>query len=183
MLSHHMRGSRTRGILNSQRRDCIQITSAVALARLLYLDSVLERQTVCCFLEDQATALQPKKMQYPVMLQRSSGSLPQSASHKCHSFLSGFPGLAYRECNSFFTRSSGFLMTSSSRLSGSRLRCRQFKNGFVSPLWVWQPFRCRILLRTSIPRVPPWGELIAFVRTPLYDVRSIWNREGGDKIC
>lgn len=52
------------------------MTSAVALARLRYSASELEREIVYCFLEDQATALQRKKMQHPVILCRSSGSLP-----------------------------------------------------------------------------------------------------------
>lgn len=59
-----------------------RITFVAALARLLYSTSVLDQETVCCFLEDQATALQSKKMQSPVMLQRPSESLPQSTFEK-----------------------------------------------------------------------------------------------------
>lgn len=81
-LQHHKRGSRAIGIPSSPRRDFIHSILVVALARLLCLASVLDRETACYFFEDQATALSPKKMQYPVMILRSSELLPQSASEK-----------------------------------------------------------------------------------------------------
>ena len=48
MLSHHRMGA-GKEILNSQRRELIQISSDDALAAALYSASVLERATVSCF--------------------------------------------------------------------------------------------------------------------------------------
>lgn len=65
---------------SSERRDLIHKNSEVALARLRYSASVLEREMTACFLELHDTGELPKNQQNPEIERRSSGSLPQSAS-------------------------------------------------------------------------------------------------------
>ena len=65
---------------SSRSKDSIQMSSAMALAKLLYSDSVLDRATVHCFLEDQEMRFDLKKMAYPLIERRSSGLLAQLAS-------------------------------------------------------------------------------------------------------
>jgi hypothetical protein len=56
--------------------------SAVAFASALYSDSVLERETVACFLALQEMRLPPKNIAYPPVDQWSSTLPAQSASEK-----------------------------------------------------------------------------------------------------
>lgn len=61
-------------------KDCIQMISAEACARLLYSASALDRATSVCFLAHQDTKLWPKNMHAPDALLLSSGAEAQSAS-------------------------------------------------------------------------------------------------------
>ena len=64
MLSHHRMGV-GKEILNSQRRELIQISSDDALATVLYWASVLERATVGCFFELQEMRLLSRNTRNP----------------------------------------------------------------------------------------------------------------------
>ena len=66
--------------LSSLIIDCSHVTSAVALAMLLYSASVLDLEMVDCFLELHDIKLSPTNMQYHVTDFLSSGSVPQSES-------------------------------------------------------------------------------------------------------
>ena len=57
-----------------------QVSSVAARARTRYSDSVLDRDTTCCFLEDQEISESPKYTQTPLTDFQSSGQEPQSAS-------------------------------------------------------------------------------------------------------
>jgi hypothetical protein len=59
ILSHHNQGALGHGILNSSIRIWIHITSAVAFAIALYSASVLDLETVACFLALQDIKLEP----------------------------------------------------------------------------------------------------------------------------
>jgi hypothetical protein len=62
---------------NSQRRArSLEVVSV----RARYSASVLERDTICCFLLCQEIKESPKKKQKPVVERRSVGSPAQSAS-------------------------------------------------------------------------------------------------------
>ena len=65
MLSHHRTGELEIGIPSSHRRARNHLTSAAALAKALYLASILDRATVFCFLQPQEIRLLPKKTQKP----------------------------------------------------------------------------------------------------------------------
>lgn len=80
---------------SSDKIDCIQHSSAVAIARPRYSASVLDFETVFCFLELQETRLEPIWTQYPLVLRLSSGHPAQSASEYALSFRSEF-GLLLR---------------------------------------------------------------------------------------
>jgi hypothetical protein len=55
ILSHHTFAVWGLGIFNSYKSVCIHIISAVALANALYSDSILDLETVACFLALQDT--------------------------------------------------------------------------------------------------------------------------------
>jgi hypothetical protein len=57
-----------------------QLSSTTTFATPLYSASALDRDTVCCHFEDQATKLLPKNTQYPEVERRVSGQPTQSAS-------------------------------------------------------------------------------------------------------
>jgi hypothetical protein len=66
----------------SRNKDGTHIISAVILARVLYSASVLDHETVGCFLVLYKTRLQPKNMGKPPIDLLSSEQLAQSASPK-----------------------------------------------------------------------------------------------------
>jgi len=80
MLSHHSFAAGGLLIPNSCSRVCIHITSAVAFAIALYSDSVLDRETVACFLALQETKFEPTNTANPPVERRSSMLPAQSAS-------------------------------------------------------------------------------------------------------
>ena len=61
-LSHHTVRGAFFLIFNSIRKDEIHINSEVAFANLLYLASVVDLETVCCFLDHQDTMLLLRKI-------------------------------------------------------------------------------------------------------------------------
>jgi hypothetical protein len=65
---------------SSCRTDCIHISSVVASAMALYSTSVLDRDTVFCFLAHQDIKLGPKKIAKPPVDFLSSEQPAQSAS-------------------------------------------------------------------------------------------------------
>jgi hypothetical protein len=65
MLWHHNLAECALGTHNSFNKDCIQITSAVVLARDLYSASVLDLDTLACFLVLQLMRLEPKNIANP----------------------------------------------------------------------------------------------------------------------
>ena len=67
-------------IPNSLRSDSTQMISAVAFAKDLYSASVLDRDTVACFLALQETRLDPKNTAKPPVDLLSSAHPVQSAS-------------------------------------------------------------------------------------------------------
>ena len=75
-LSHHTVRGAFCLIFNSIRKDEIHINSEVAFAKLLYLASVVDLETVCCFLDHQDTMLLLRKIQKLVVDLRSSISFP-----------------------------------------------------------------------------------------------------------
>jgi hypothetical protein len=79
ILSHHNLAGEGLEIFNSFIRDCTQIISTVALVRDLYSTSVLDLDTVACFLTLQLTRFVPKNIAKPPIDRRSSMSPVQSA--------------------------------------------------------------------------------------------------------
>jgi hypothetical protein len=65
---------------NSFNNFCTHIISTVALANALYSASVLDRETVACFLAIQEIRLLPRKTAKPPVDRRSSTHPAQSAS-------------------------------------------------------------------------------------------------------
>jgi len=63
ILSPNNMGADSRKIPSFFSKDWIQSNSAVALAKALYSDSVLDREIVGCFLEVRERRLLPKNMQ------------------------------------------------------------------------------------------------------------------------
>lgn len=53
------------GKTNSQRNDCIRLSSVVALAKFLCSDSVLERVIMCCFLKLHEIRFRPREIAKP----------------------------------------------------------------------------------------------------------------------
>jgi hypothetical protein len=82
IFSHQIQAAGGVEIYNSLRRDWSHITSATALAIDLYSASVLERDTVGCFLALQEIGLDPKNMACPPIDLQSSEHPTQSASEK-----------------------------------------------------------------------------------------------------
>ncbi len=60
-------------MLSSNSNDFNQDNSAAAFAKALYSDSVLDLETVGCFLDAHDNRLQPRKVQYPDVDFLSSG--------------------------------------------------------------------------------------------------------------
>ena len=65
--------------LHLESRAWIHITSAVGKVRPLYSDSVLDLETIDCFLENQDTRLEPRYIAYPATDFLSSLSYAHSA--------------------------------------------------------------------------------------------------------
>jgi len=80
MLSHHSRATGALATFNSFSNVWIHITSAVAFAKALYSDSVLDLDIVACFLACHDTRLFPIKTANPPVDLLSSGQPAQSAS-------------------------------------------------------------------------------------------------------
>jgi hypothetical protein len=70
------------GTLNSCSNFCIHITSAIALARALYSASVLDLESVACFLALQDIRFDPKNTAKPPIDLRSFGQPAQSTAAK-----------------------------------------------------------------------------------------------------
>ena len=68
------------GMCSSVGNVLIQISSEITLARPLYLDSALERETTFCLVQDQEIKLRPRKQKWPPVLFRSSEQSTQSTS-------------------------------------------------------------------------------------------------------
>lgn len=82
ILSHQIVGFLGLSIWSSRSSDWIHKSSVAVLATDLYSTSILERETVGCFLEHHDTGFGPIKMQQSVVDLRSSWSEAQSASLK-----------------------------------------------------------------------------------------------------
>jgi hypothetical protein len=74
-LSHHKHGVWFCLTCNSSSKDCTHITSGVTFARYLYSASVLDLDTVACFLELQKISFGPKNTTNPPVDWRSSTQL------------------------------------------------------------------------------------------------------------
>ena len=79
-LSHHSTGTRPWEICNYVSKDCIQVTSASKIARLLYSTLVLLLENMFCFFEFQGIIFEPRYTQKPVVDLLSSRSKAQSTS-------------------------------------------------------------------------------------------------------
>jgi hypothetical protein len=64
ILSQYSVGSDFRNTPSSFSKDWIHINSALAFAKALYSDSVLDLETISCFLDAHDNILQPRKVQY-----------------------------------------------------------------------------------------------------------------------
>jgi hypothetical protein len=80
LLSHHRSGIEESEIPISLNNTQIQNNSAVVSAKARYSASVLERETIACFLALQDTRQFPRKIAKPDMDLRSSRLPAQSAS-------------------------------------------------------------------------------------------------------
>lgn len=81
-LSHQSRAAEGCGTCSSTSNLCTHITSAVALAKALNSASVLDLETVGCFLSVQDTRFGPTNTAKPPVDLQSSGQPAQSASAK-----------------------------------------------------------------------------------------------------
>ena len=84
-LSHHKIGASTRKTPSSLSKVWSQHNSAEAKARARYSDTILERETVSCFLADHVIGLEPRYTSKPEVDLLSSRSPAQSTSVKAES--------------------------------------------------------------------------------------------------
>jgi len=80
-LSHHKTDFLGIGNFSSSRSDMIQVTSAARLAKALYSDSVLDRDTTFCFLEAHEINVSLRKIHCPAMDFLSSILVAQSSKN------------------------------------------------------------------------------------------------------
>jgi hypothetical protein len=80
ILSQKRAGADGKKTPSSESKDWSHVSSAAALAIALYSDSVLDQETVGCFLELQEIRFVPRKTQNPEVDFRSSGHPAQLAS-------------------------------------------------------------------------------------------------------
>jgi hypothetical protein len=87
ILSQYNIGGDFRNTPSSFIKDWIHINSAVIFAKTLYSDSVLDLETVGCFLDAHDNRLQPRKVQYPDVDFLSSGQPAQSTLERATSWV------------------------------------------------------------------------------------------------
>jgi len=100
ILSQNNMGAVGRETPSSLSKDWSQHKSAAVLAKALYSNSVLERETVGCFLELQERSLLLMKMQKPDVDLLSSGQPAQSASKNAND--------GVNNCRVYFVFNKGF---------------------------------------------------------------------------